>query len=197
MKNLSFTIAFIFFTQLTFTQYFTLPPNGFVSAEKKAYLIVDVPAAKQAELYKNTLSALSTMYNSPKEVLSLVDGESISLHAYEKQVITDKVKSSNPLKGKITYKYDLSYTLSIQFKDGKIRFNSPTFECKRWYENGYSQGWTSGWTSLPLVKTNDVKWAVFNENGAILSEEAFEGLNKFFNSLFKEIIEKSKTANKW
>lgn len=197
MKNLLMTFGFIFATQLTFAQYFTITPNGFISENKEQFVIIEIPDEKQEVLYKNVLNALSTMYNNPKEVLSLVEGQSITVTGYEKKVITDKVKLSPLQIGQSTLQYDLSYTLSIQFKDGKIRYNSPTFECRRWYENGYKQGWTSGWTKLPLVKTKGVKWAVFDKNGEIISQEAYDGLNKHFNTLIGEIIQKSKTANNW
>ena len=184
------TFGFIFATQLAFAQYFTVTPNGFISEKKEQFVIIEIPDQKQEVLYKNVLSALSTMYSNPKEALSLVEGQSITITAYETDVIIDKLKLS-------TLKYDLSYTLSIQFKDGKIRYNSPAFECRRWTKNAYDQGRVSGWTTLPLVKTKGVKWAIFDKNGEIISPSAYDGLNKYFNSLIGEIIRKSNTANNW
>lgn len=197
MKKLVITIGFILVAKLTFAQYFTLTPKGLVSGDKNSFVVVDFPNAKQAVLYKNVLNALNTMYKNPKEVLSLVDGESITITAYEKGIITDKVKVSPLQVGKKTYKYDLSYTLSILFKDGKIRFNSPSFECKRHYESGYKSGYASGWTDLPLIKGKDYKSGVFSENGKVFSDEAFEGLSKHFNGLIKEIIDKTKNGKDW
>ena len=197
MKNLLLTFGFIFATQLAFAQYFTVTPNGFISEKKEQFVIIEIPDQKQEVLYKNVLNALSTMYSNPKEALSLVEGQTITITAYETDVIIDKVKLSPIQIGLSTLKYDLSYTISIQFKDGKIRYNSPAFECRRWTKNAYDQGRVSGWTTLPLVKTKGVKWAIFDKNGKIISPDAYDGLNKHFNSLIAEIIRKSNTSNNW
>lgn len=197
MRKIVTILTLLLFSQLSFAQYFTLTPKGFLSESESEYIVIDVPNSTQADLYKSVLNALSIMYNDPKEVLSLVEGESITLNAYEPEVITYKDKVSPLQIGKTTYKYDLSYSISMLFKDGKIRFNRPTFECRRWYENGYKGGWTSGWTYLHLVKGKDAKSAIFDKNGEIISQEAYDGLNNHLNSLIKEIVEKSKNVDNW
>lgn len=197
MKKILNTIVLLLITQMGFTQYFTLTPNGFVSEDKNDYIVIDVPNAKQNDLYKNVLNALSAMYKNPKDALSLIEGESITLNGYEEKVILYKDKISPLQIGKTTYQYDLSYTLSILFKDGKIRFNRPTFECRRWYEDGYRSGWASGWTYLHLVKGKNAKAAIFGQKGEIMAEESYNGLNQHLNSLIKEIIEKSTKIDDW
>ncbi|MBE9601990.1 hypothetical protein [Pedobacter sp. MC2016-24] len=77
--------------------------------------------------YKNVLNAINTIYRNPQKGLSVVEGESISITAYEEGVLS--IKLSNGL-GKTLRKYDLSYKLTFLFKDGKIRINSPDFEAK-------------------------------------------------------------------
>ena len=193
MKNLLMAFGFMLASQLTFGQYFTITPNGFVSDKKEQFVVIEMPKEKQAVLYQNFLAGLSTIYKNPKEVLSLVEGQSITITAYEEKVITNKVRLVLTQIGKTTLKYDVSYTLSIQFKDGKIRINSPIFECRRWYYDSYSQGWKT----LPLVETKGVKGSVFDKKGEIVSQESYDGLNKHFNTLIEEIIQKSKTANNW
>ena len=117
-------------TQLSFAQYFKLTPQGFVSNDNSDFTVVNVPNAKQMDLYKNVLNAINTMYSNPQKGLNVVEGESITLTAYEEKALP--VRHSAGGFGKGNYKYDLSYTLSFLFKDGKIRINSPVFECKRW-----------------------------------------------------------------
>ncbi|KFF23460.1 hypothetical protein IW16_24675 [Chryseobacterium vrystaatense] len=197
MKKILTILVLVLCTQLHFAQYFTLTPQGFVSANKSEYVVVDVPNTKQKDLYKSVLNALSTMYKDPKKVLSTVDGESISVKGYEENVIEHKFKGSPLQIGKLTLKYDLSYTISFLFKDNRIRIDRPSFELRRWYEGGYNSGWVSEWQYLPLNVNKNVKTAVFDKNGEINSELSYNGLNKHFNNLITEILEKSKKINDW
>ncbi|OXA67372.1 hypothetical protein B0A67_22360 [Flavobacterium aquidurense] len=185
-------------TQLSFAQYFKLTPQGFVSNDNNDFTVVNVPNAKQKDLYKNVLNAINTMYSNPQKGLNVVEGESISLTAYEEKALP--VRHSAGGFGKGNYKYDLSYTLSFLFKDGKIRINSPVFECKRWYEGTYkpTSGWgSSGWTTLKLVKGDRDRVAIYDKNGKLLLEDAASGLNDHFNSVLKQIMEKSQKINNW
>ncbi|MFH6956934.1 hypothetical protein ACHRV1_05970 [Flavobacterium aquidurense] len=195
----AFSIVIILLvTQLSFGQYFKLTPQGFVSNDNNEFTVVNVPNAKQKDLYKNVLNAINTMYSNPQKGLNVVEGESISLTAYEEKALP--VRHSAGGFGKGNYKYDLSYTLSFLFKDGKIRINSPVFECKRWYEGTYkpTSGWgSSGWTTLKLVKGDRDRVAIYDKNGKLLLEDAASGLNDHFNSVLKQIMEKSQKINNW
>lgn len=196
-KTLSIAVL-VLVTQLSFAQYFKLTPKGFVSNDNSDFTIVNVPNAKQKDLYKNVLNAINSMYSNPQKGLNVVDGESISLTAYEENALT--VKHSAGGFGKRIYKYDLSYTLSFLFKDGKIRINTPVFECKRWYEGTYkpTSGWSSsGWFTLKLVKGKNDMVAIYDKEGKLLLEDASNGLNNHFNSVLKQIIEKSQKINNW
>lgn len=198
MKKIYNIFLLLLFTQLGSAQYFNLTPHGFVSLDSKEFTVVDVPNIKQKDLYKNVLNALNTIYRNPEKGLSVVEGESISLTAYEENAL--KVRHSSGGIGKGNYKYDLSYTLTFLFKDGRIRINSPDFECRRWYEGTYkpTSGWSSsGWTTLQLIKGKNDRVAIYDKDGKLLLEDAASGLNNHFNVLLKQIIEKSKNINNW
>lgn len=183
---------------MSFAQYFKLTDKGFVSTDNTDFTVVNVPNIKQKDLYKNVLNAINSMYSNPQKGLNVVDGESISITAYEEKALPVKHKAGGF--GKTSYKYDLSYTLSFLFKDGKIRINRPTFECRRWYEATYrpTSGWSSsGWTTLNLLKGKNDRVAIYDTNGELLLEEAATGLNNHFNALLKQIIEKSQNINNW
>lgn len=195
-KNIGIAI-FLLVTQLSFAQYFKLTPSGFLSNEKNDFTVVDVPNVKQKDLYRNTLNAINSIFKNPQKGLSVVEGESISITAYEEKVLP--VKLSNGL-GKTIRKYDISYKLTFLFKDGKIRINSPDFEAKRYVESTYrgSSGWSGDeWVTLKLVKFGKSKLYLFEDDGKIRFEDAYNGLNNHFNSLIKEIINKSQNINNW
>lgn len=130
MKRLILSIALIITTAATFAQSIPkmeLRPNGFVSAadSTKNYVVLEVPKMKQAELYKKTLTYLNGLYKNPSQVISAVDGESITVNGY-----TDAITTTKGL-----YKYPLKYNLILKFKDGKIRFETRISELEERFNN--------------------------------------------------------------
>jgi len=197
MKRLIALSIFMLVASSGFAQYFTLTTKGFVSKDQLDYVVINVPGVRQQDLYKNVLSVLSTMYKNPKEVLSTVDGESITITGYESKIlpVKERVVVTQIVKSKSVY--DVSYTMSILFKDGKMRVDRPSFECRRWYEGTYSSGWASVWIYLHLVKEGKAKYAIFDKNGNVIAQDAVDGLNKYFNSLTQQIADKSKKVSDW
>lgn len=196
IKNISIVI-FLLVTQLSFAQYFKLTPKGFLSNENNDFTVVDVPNVKQKDLYKNMLNALNSIFKNPQKGLSVVEGESISISAYEEKVLPIKLSTGI---GKAIYKYDVSYKLTFLFKDGKIRINSPDFEAKRYVESTYrgASGWSGNeWVTLRLVKVGKSRLYLFENDGKIRFEDAYNGLNNHFNSLIQEILNKSQSINNW
>jgi len=188
----------VLLTQLSFAQYFKLTDKGFVSNENHDFAVVEVPNVKQMDVYKNVLNAINSLYSNPQKGLSVLEGESITLTAYEEKALP--VRHGGGGLGKSNYQYDLSYTLSFLFKDGKIRMNSPTFELRRWYErtskNGSNWG-RSGWRMLNLVEDKKNSTAIYDQNGKLILEDAANRLNTHLNGLLKQIIDKSNTINNW
>ncbi|UPZ35518.1 hypothetical protein MUB18_15550 [Sphingobacterium sp. PCS056] len=198
MKKIFSMAVLVLLTQLSFAQYFKLTDKGFVSNENHDFAVVEVPNVKQMDVYKNVLNAINSLYSNPQKGLSVLEGESITLTAYEEKALP--VRHGGGGLGKSNYQYDLSYTLSFLFKDGKIRMNSPTFELRRWYErtskNGSNWG-RSGWRMLNLVEDKKNSTAIYDQNGKLILEDAANGLNTHLNALLKQIIDKSNTINNW
>ena len=186
--------ALFFYSQLIFAQYFTLTPTGFISAEKNDYVVIDVPGVKKDVLYKQLLKAVNTLYSTDQKNINVVDGESISFTTYVENAITIKQKTTVIEIGKSTRRYDLNFSFSILFKDGKIRFDRPVFEGRRWLE---VSGPGSGWIYLHLVREKSTQFAVYDKKGKILSQEAYDALNTFFNNEIKMILDKSTQLNEW
>lgn len=91
-----------------------LKPYGFANASDstKSFVVVEVPNLKQADIYKKALTYLNSLYQNPSKVISVVDGESITVNG-----------STDQIKGSLSwYKYPFSYNIVLQFKDGKIRY---------------------------------------------------------------------------
>ncbi|PZR28276.1 MAG: hypothetical protein DI535_07680 [Citrobacter freundii] len=177
MKKIRLVLMFLLIAHLNYGQYFTLTPDGFMSETKADYVVIEVPGAKKEDLYKNVLNAINSLYSHPQEGLSVLAGESITLNAYKRKAI----KASA---GIMTYDYDVDYTLTFLFKDGKIRVNSPTFDASMKNYNGT-------WAKL------DVSRAYFKKNGDPKSEKHLKGVNELFNGFVKNILDKSVKIDNW
>jgi len=198
MKKMLGMVSLLLVTQLSFAQYFKLTADGFVSEDNTDFTVIEVPNVKQMDLYKNVLNAINTLSSNPQKEPHVLEGETITLTGYDEKVLP--VRHGTGAFGKSNYKYDLSYSLSFLFKDGKIRINSPVFECRRWYKATYRKGsdWdNSDWKTLNLIKGKKDSVAIYGQNGTLLLEDAASGLNTHFNTLIKQIIDKSESINNW
>lgn len=192
MKALYTLFTIVCLSQFSYAQYFTLTSNGFVSSKDKTdYIVIDKPNTKKNELYRNVLSALSSMYKDPKEVLSLAENESITINGYEPKSLAVKQKRNYLQIGKSTIEYDLSYSITMLFKDDKIRINRPSFEARKWNST------TGYYEYLVLNETNKNKNSIYNKKNEVDYPDAITGLENNFNKLIQEILEKSNKINNW
>ncbi|MGV0923758.1 hypothetical protein [Empedobacter tilapiae] len=192
MKALYTLFTIVCLSQFSYAQYFTLTSNGFVSSKDKTdYIVIDKPNTKKNELYRNVLSALSSMYKDPKEVLSLAENESITINGYEPKSLAVKQKRNYLQIGKSTIEYDLSYSITMLFKDDKIRINRPSFEARKWNSN------IGDYEYLVLNETNKNKNSIYNKKNEVDYPDAISGLENHFNNLIQEILEKSNKINNW
>lgn len=88
--------------------------NGFISESDStnSYVVLNYSDKTKDELYKTTLVCLNELYNSPKDVITTVEGESITINA-----LLNSISTTEGL-----YDYDLYYSCNLRFKDNKIRF---------------------------------------------------------------------------
>lgn len=100
---------------------FTLTSAGFVASadSSQTYVVFDAPGTTQAELYKKALVYLSGLYASPKNAISPIEGEAITVNGFAKDAVKMKVLYLNP-------SWDINYTFTFQFKDGKMRVMQPS-----------------------------------------------------------------------
>jgi hypothetical protein len=89
MKSIFAPLFFCLILLTSFSQSFKLTPAGFVSAADTTttFVVIDAAGATQAQLYKKALLYLSSLYVSPKDVLSTVDNESITVNAIVERAI--------------------------------------------------------------------------------------------------------------
>lgn len=154
---------------------FSLTINGFVSSQdnSKNYVVFDYDSISKEKLYTNVLKFITANYKSAKDVVSKVDNEIITINALQPKQIKAK-----------TLKYDISYTLVVNFKDNKIKIDSPTFECTSYaFNKPYRltmSGSNGGFGS-------EITVGLFKKNGEPSQKDTIGEIESFINSLCNEI----------
>lgn len=98
-------------------QYFELTPDGFVNASdpSKKYVVLEFPGNDQKQAYDKVDQYFQSVTGKSYDVVR-VPNDRISATA------TDKIEA---LAGIFKRPYDTQYTLTIRFKDGRIRIVPP------------------------------------------------------------------------
>ena len=86
------------------------------------YVIYEIPKMTTSELKTSVISAIGTIYSSPKDVINSVDDNLIQLTG-----ITKGFERTSKIIGE-SYKTQFIFNLVIQFKDGKVRYNAPVIK---------------------------------------------------------------------
>ena len=100
-------------------EFFKLTPNGFTAIDDKPYCVVQVDGTA-TEIYNKVLRSIGRLYNSPQTVASKVENQQISINAIRPHVTEYKFNGK-------TY-IDAHYTLTIEFKDGRVRIFAPNIQ---------------------------------------------------------------------
>ena len=127
MQKIIFTIS-LFCSFLISNAQQTLP----VDAETKQALIkevVDVPGAKQAELYDRAMAWINKFYPNPTGMVQTKNPETGEIVGKAQFKISSKDK-----KGVESYDGMVAYTITLNFKDGKFKYEITRI---RWVQASY------------------------------------------------------------
>lgn len=163
MKKLLFFALFVWAATTVKAQY-TLTPNGLVNETGKEYLTFDFEGKTQTQLYSSVNMYLNSIFVSPKDVLSLVENNSIAINGITKDI--HRPKSINDL----TPTFTMNYTITIYFKDGRIRFDNPSVNKMYVTDNPGNE-----------------YFGAFTSKGKLKHEKTKESIEKFFNDFITEI----------
>ena len=157
------------------SQYFQLTPSGFKTVENTDYLVIQEDGSA-SELYNNILLSIGRRFNSPKDVVSLVQDKQISINAILPNIV--KVKGGLGMA-------DAYFTLVIEFKDNRIRIFAP--EIKHLMNNyGVEILYICKKTS-PLTQTKDQ--SIFDHKTLkVRNTEYKKAIENAFNLLMLDLI---------
>ena len=175
-------------TGTTFAQSFSLTENGFINSKDKNNYIVINTSGSQEELYKKAKNYFLTVYLSPKDVISESKPDVITINGIEPDAICKKSM------GMILLSFDMNYTITVRFKDGKIRIDSPSFILNDYDGEKPVKLILKGKSNGGLGDTTIN--CIYNRKGKLKAEYAKEQLevyfNRYVNSLKKGIENKEK-----
>lgn len=188
MKKLLLILTCLFISLSNINaQSFELHSTGFKDSTniKKDYLVFHFEGKKQSELYNDFFVQISSKYASTDDIISQIDNHSITVNT----------TSSNSVTFQKIYKYDLKYnlryTLTFLFKDGRVRVNAPTLN-----EISGDFGVLDKKNTIHLTGGNP-KWigekSIFNKDGELKEEDTKKDLEQFFNTLVSSIIDSVKS----
>jgi len=163
---------------------FVLTPSGFRNASdtSKDYLIFSVPEHKKSDLFKSVLMFAQKRYVNPKNVISQVPDESITLNGFAPGSI-----GRNSM-----FFYDMDYTVNIEFKDDKIKVQAPTFTL--------SSTAPGSLVTLKLVSNNSLDGSyqgIWNLRGKLKAERAKRNLETFFDLFLVQMRQAIESKNDW
>lgn len=158
-------------------QTFQLTPNGFVDSVhiEKNFVIKEFKDESQEQIFKKALLSVSKIFISPKDVISKVENNQITLYG----IITD-VTSRHPLG--MNLPFDMTFNLVLEFKDGKMKINSPRII------NITQQG---RYDVEIYLKKNGVGNYIylFKKNGNLAEKKHKESIEKATNAFIKRIVD--------
>lgn len=155
--------------------YFTFDTGVFVSKQgTKDYVVYEIPNMTASELKSAIFTTLSSMYKSPKDAITNLSDNMIQLEGYKENIYYFRAGSS-------TYFNDIAFNMVIQFKDGKVRYNSPTIKM---LHIGGPLGKSKADMSLGIPRL-------------ISKEEDRKAVYSYFSSLLYNLNSKLQKSNDW
>lgn len=190
MKKTFIVLLISLFCTNVYSQ-FKLTIDGFVSEDGNNYLVLNYPDKSAEKLYNQTLMFIHSIYKIPDAVINEVKNEMITVSGFQKDAV-----GSGKVLGAYLLTWDMNYTISFQFKDGKVRINAPNFEC-----TGYSDEGEKTWLVL-YAKPSLLKPAssLFKEDGKPRMKDPIEIIEKFFNDFctqYDNFIKIKETDDDW
>lgn len=160
---------------------FELTADGFVSSAdvNKSYIIIDSDG-EQSQLYQRVKVAVTSMFRSPQDVISEAAPDMLTINGIsEKGVRIPKALG-------LVMDYDVNFTISFRFKDGKVRIDAPHFTCKNYSGEKVVELILRGSNNLGFGKT--VVNTIYNKKGDKYDNKSKKAVEEFFNELIDHLL---------
>lgn len=182
MKKVLFILILIYSSLFAKGQSnpFLLTPTGFKNTAdtSKEFIVLEFPGKSKLDLYKSVELFVNKKYMSPKDVISKVDNEAISVNGF----------SARSIRRNTVHIFDMTYTLNFEFKDDKLKVSAPVIilttgvlKQQKLYlvaDMGFGSDALGIWNRALKLKSAKAK------------EDLEEFFNKYISTLKESIIEK-------
>lgn len=177
MKLKLFTFIICIASSLYANAQFTLTADGWVAETGKSFYVVEIPGT-QAELYNKAKLAFTQIYKSAKDVLSYSEPDIIKANGFSDAPYLKQMGKKYPV--------NMSYSITVLFKDGKIRFDAPSIS-SLYSTNGYGQkleldSGKGGGAGLGHLG------ALFKNNGDVRYKDTKQSIEDYFNGVINSIV---------
>jgi hypothetical protein len=186
-KALLLASAFII-SFFTYSQSFILSSSGLLNAgdTSKHFVVIKVDSVSAKDLYARSYFYIEHNWKNPDFANSgKVEGEFLHINTYAKNVCSSKagLGMKNPI--------DIKYSLNLDFKDGKIKYEIIDLEM-----TGHSSNGTP--FIYYLVSPGGMVWAMYGKDGEIKGsqESAREQLETYFNTQLADYVKAVSSAAK-
>ena len=172
----SILLAFAILPTFSFAQL-VMTPEGIKGADSREFVVLETGELSQEEIYQKSLTFLNGMYNSPKDAISAVENSSITVNGFQPEAIRSQYK-------RLKHTYDLRYSITLEFKEGKVKFQ------------------VNSWEAGALINVGDFKplkdyYGVYNDQLQLQNEAAKNDLEGFFNEFLALYETKVLKSSNW
>ena len=161
---------------------FELTMEG-LRTEDQSHYVIEVEGKSQKELYDLSKLYFTKVYKSASNVLSEAAPSLMTINAKEpKAVHRNKF-----------HVFDMAYSFTVQFKDGKVRCAAPAITLTTFTSSAGSQ-------TLKLVSKNSLgggTLGIWSPKGKLKSKLAKADIEKFFKVLFTGLEKTLKEGDEW
>jgi len=152
----------------------------------KPMMVLEVEGTP-TELYNKAINWVNETYKNPEEVIKgKVEGDYLRLDGFKSNLTQQSALG-------MTYYYDVRYTVKLNFKDGRFKYEITNME---WYQpsSQYSAG---GWFKLLINK--EVGYKTANRKGKAKKSDVanFNAIKSYFENLglgIKDYMQKNDTS---
>lgn len=171
----------------------TVTPNGLKYGDKD-YTVIETTDTS-ANLIASVEEIIKTKCQSTSIVVSRTKADQLIISDLVQGFTkTDKAAGS-------AYLFDLSYRVVMDFKEGRIRVNTPIISIgsqDRFLDNNNQFVLTMGFSGKNDVWSNDEKkFFIYNQKGKLIETSTKNKLEGLFNGLTALIIDNLNQSNDW
>lgn len=155
-----------------------LTPNGLLDVNDDNYLELYVEEGKAAEMYEKVVAYVNENYHKPEEVMKGQPGEKLTIRTTKRYGVRRTEMD----------KYDISYELVLEFKEGRVKVSQPIFDLMRSEKQNQL---------LKIQSANARELGIWNKNGKLKSEMAKDDIERFFNDIIVGLKEALGVKDDW